>query len=433
MKKINVIMLVCIMMLVCTSIGFAGGSKQSSSSSEGPIVLNFIHYWAGTHLGKPWWDVVYKRFNEKNKGKIVLNLEELPTDTMVIEKLKVLAATKQLPDVADARDGVKDLAIRNGQAIELTPFLNRDPDYRDKVIGKAAIASISEPDGKIYTVTPTTIIIGYYYNKDMFQRAGINPAKTWDEWFSNCEKLKALGIAPIAMMTGENSWTTNLILASNVASRGQAGQTFMNTKYPKTYQIPEMIQGLSDIQRSLQKYATVDSLGAAYNNAANSFLSEQAAIIANGPWMIGDFSNPEKAAPGFDKKVGWAMYPGDGLIATFAESYVLCSPPERTEAAWTLLQALTDRESQLDWLRITGGLPTAIDLEIPADVRRNMPMVVEHVEGAARMKYYCSYFDVISKASVIDAFGRYYPELAAGTLTPAEMARRLDQAAAESR
>jgi raffinose/stachyose/melibiose transport system substrate-binding protein len=234
-------------------------------------------------------------------------------------------------------------------------------------------------------------------------------------------------------MTGENSWTTNLILSAMVSSRGAAGQEFMLTKYPKTYQTPEMIGALTDMQRCLQNYTTADALGAMYANAANNFLMEQAAIIANGPWMIADFSNPEKTLPGFDKKVGWAMYPGNGLVTSYPEGHVLCSPPERVEQGWILLKELSSREYQMDALRLQGGLPTAVDLEIPEDVRQSMPLVVEHANSVGQMKYHGDTFDVMGYASVVDAFGRYYPELAAGTLTPAAMAARLDEAAAAAR
>jgi raffinose/stachyose/melibiose transport system substrate-binding protein len=429
MKRFTV--LASVMFIICGSLGFAGGGGQQSSQSSGGggVVLNYPHYAVGTHLSRPAWEAFYARFSEKYKGQISLKIEELPSDTVYNDKMKVLVASKELPDVVDGKNGVRDLAIRNGQAVELTPFLNRDPDFRDKVIGPAAIAA-NTVDGKIYSVVSGSQIIGYYYNRELFTKAGITPAKTWDEWFSNCEKLKAIGVAPLALMTGENSWTTNLILSAMVASRGSAGQTFMNTKHPKTYQTPEVIAALADIQKCLQNYTTPDALGALYANAANNFLMEQAAIIANGPWMIADFSNPEKTAPGFDKKVAWAMYPGDGLVTSYAEGYVLCSPPERVEAGWTFLKELCSRESQMDNLRYMGALPVAVDLQIPADVAEKMPMVVDHANAVGKMKYHGDTFDVMAYASVVDAFGRYYPELAAGTLTPAAMAARLDEAAA---
>jgi raffinose/stachyose/melibiose transport system substrate-binding protein len=427
------VLLISLILISGASLVFAGGGGQKDSqSSGGAVVLNYPNYFVGTNVNQPVWEAFYARFSEKYRGQITLRIEELPSDSVYADKMKVLAASRELPDAVEGKNGVRDVAIRNGQAVDLTPFLNRDPDFRDKVIGPAAIAA-NTIDGKVYSIVPDTQVIGYYYNKEMFQKAGITPARTWDEWFGNCEKLKALGVAPLALQTGENAWTTNLILSAMVASRGPAGQTLANTRHPGTYQTPEMIAALADIQRCLRNYTTPDALGGLYANAANNFLMEQAAIIANGPWMIADFSNLEKTAPGFDRKVGWAMYPGDGLVTSYAEGWVLCSPPERVEAGWIFIKEFCSRETQLDKLRLTGALPNAVDLQIPADVAQQMPLVVEHANAVGKMKYHGDTFDVTAYASVVDAFGRYYPELTAGTLTPAAMAARLDEAAAAAR
>jgi raffinose/stachyose/melibiose transport system substrate-binding protein len=428
MKKIAVI--TGILLVFGAATVFAGGGRQRArTSGTGAVVLNYPHFAVGTHVLVPSWEAFYKRFTEKYRGKIELVVEELPGDDAYTNKMKVLAASRQLPDVVWGLNGIRDLAIQNGQAVDLRPFLDRDPDYRDNVIGQAALEA-NTIDGKIYSIASDTTLIGYFYNKDLFQKAGIQPARSWDEWFSNCEKLKAIGVAPLALMTGENSWTTNLILSAMVASRGQAGQTFMNTKRPRTYQTPEMIAALGDIQKCLQKYTTPDALGAFYANAANNFFTEQAAILANGPWMIGDFYDVAKTGPGFDKKVGWSMFPGNGVVLSVVEGYVLCAPPERAEAAWTFIKERTNRESQLDNLLLAGALPLAADLNIPDEVG---PLVAAHASAIGKMKYHGDEFDITAYPSVIDAFGRYYPGLASGTLTPADMAAKLDEAAAGAR
>ncbi|MDR1174322.1 MAG: extracellular solute-binding protein [Treponema sp.] len=431
MKKITVIF--CILLCLLSLPLFAGGKKDGAQSSSGAVVLNYAHYAVGTHLGRPAWEAFYKRFTERYKGQIELKIEELPSDTLYMEKMKVLAASRELPDVVDGKNGIRDAAIANGQAVELSALLAQDPDFRDKVVGPASMAANTLSGGKVYSIKTDSQVIGYYYNTEMFRKAGISPAKTWDEWFSNCEKLKAIGVYPLALMTGENSWTTDLILSAMVASRGKTGETFMNSKHPNTYQTPEMIAGLTDIQRCLQNYTTPDALGALYANAANNFLTEQAAIIANGPWMIADFSNPEKTNPGFDGKVDWTLYPGDGLVTSYAEGNVLCSPPERVQAGWTFLKELSNRETQMDYLLLTGQLPTAVDLEITAEIRQKMPLVAKHADAVGRMKYHGDTFDVVAYNAVVDAFGRYYPELASGRITPVQMAQRLDEAAAGAR
>ncbi|MBQ9247217.1 MAG: extracellular solute-binding protein, partial [Ruminococcus sp.] len=177
-------------------------------------------------------------------------------------------------------------------------------------MGPEALAANTTEDGKIYSITAAVQAVGYFYNTEMFERAGITPAETWDEFWSNCDKLLDIGVYPLCLMTGENSWTTNLLLANMIGGKGEDGVKLMNTKYPETYQTPEVIAALEDMQVALQKYATPDALGAAYANAANNFLTEQGAIIFNGSWMIDSFANAENANEGLADRVGFALYPG---------------------------------------------------------------------------------------------------------------------------
>ena len=60
--------------------------------------------------------------------------------------------------------------------------------------------SIYQVDGKKYGVPFDFGIVGFWYNKDLFSQAGITaPPTTWDELLADVGKLKAAGIAPIAL------------------------------------------------------------------------------------------------------------------------------------------------------------------------------------------------------------------------------------------
>lgn len=422
MKKVlSVTMAVAMMSTVLVGNVYAEGEK---------IQIKYPTFAVGAHLGAPSEQACIARFNEKFGDIYELVLEELPSDTVYTDKMKTLAATNELPDVIDGKNGLRDLAIKNGQAIDLTPFLDADPEFRDNVIGAEAIAANTSEDGKIYSITGVVQAIGYFYNKELFAQAGIEPAETWDEFWENCEKLLEAGITPMALMTGENSWTTNLLLAAMVGGKGEAGVEFMNTKYPETYQTPEMIAALEEMQVALQKYTTPDALGAAYANAANNFLTENAAIIFNGSWMIGDFSNPEKTEEGFEDKVGFALYPGKGLIQTYAEGNSICTDdPEKQEAAWAWVKELNGTEMQYDKMVFSGDIPSSKEIEITEEYKAENPLFAANVDGVQNAEYSVATFDVMSYATVVDAFGQYYPELVAGTLDAAGMAAKLDEAA----
>ena len=140
-----------------------------------------------------------------------------------------------------------------------------------------------------------------YYNKDIFKKAGISaPIKTWDEFISDCDKLKSAGYAPLALETLEG-WVPMLFYSAYVGS--VEGPDFLTNL--KDFNAPGFLEGAKFL-RKLKDYTTSDALGAPYQIAANNFIQEKAAMIANGPWMLSDM----KKAEGFYDKVGLMQFPG---------------------------------------------------------------------------------------------------------------------------
>ncbi|MCJ8510158.1 extracellular solute-binding protein [Rhizobium lemnae] len=56
-------------------------------------------------------------------------------------------------------------------------------------------------DGKKWGVPYTYYQWGIYYRKDIFEKQGITPPRTWAELLAACEKLKAAGITPFTIGT----------------------------------------------------------------------------------------------------------------------------------------------------------------------------------------------------------------------------------------
>lgn len=61
-------------------------------------------------------------------------------------------------------------------------------------------------DGKTYAVPYDMGMVGFWYNKDHFEKAGIaEPPATWTQFLDAVRKLKAAGITPIAL-AGKDKW-----------------------------------------------------------------------------------------------------------------------------------------------------------------------------------------------------------------------------------
>ncbi len=71
----------------------------------------------------------------------------------------------------------------------------------------ASVKQSSTWAGKQYSVPLGTDAYGFFYRKDLFQKAGISgEPTTWAQFLDDCKKLKASGVAPIAV-AARDSWT----------------------------------------------------------------------------------------------------------------------------------------------------------------------------------------------------------------------------------
>ncbi|HHU72675.1 MAG TPA: extracellular solute-binding protein [Clostridiales bacterium] len=404
--------------------------KSEEASSE-PIEISYATFMVGSHSSASAEEEVINAFNEKYEGKYKVVVEELPSDNAFVDKMKILASSQTLPDVLIGKNGIRELAIENGQAVNIKPFLEEDAEWM-KLVGEDAMNYNMEEDGSVYSISNQRQIIGYFYNKDMFTAAGITPAKTWDEFMSNNAKLKESGFTPLALMTGENAWTTNLWLAAMIGTDGAAGNAFMNTSYPTNYSNSSVIKGLEMLKTCLKEYTTPDAVGAIYANAANNFEQGNVAIIANGPWMCPDFTDETKSIPGFGDKVGVALYPEDGLVSQFEVGYILCTngkSEEEQKGALEFLKFKTGEYAQSVFLEKAGVLPLTENIELSAEYKAANPILAELIELSGSAKYTFENIDNTALSAVVNETAVRYPELAYDEITPEDFAGYLTKVA----
>lgn len=407
-------------------------TSSSEQANKEPVKVKYPSYRVGTHVSAAAEKKIIDEFNAKYANEVELVIEEIPSDQTYVDKMKVLAASGDLPDIVEGKNGINNLLISGNLAVPLNEYLDADPQWKAE-IGDKAIEANSR-DGKCWSISTARQIVGYFYNKEIFEKVGIKPAETWEEFESNCEKLLAAGYTPLALMTGENAWTTNLILASLVGTSNDAGNSFMNTAFPKSFENPEMVAALKKVQVMLQKYTTKDALGAAYANAANNFCQGKAAIIANGPWMIPDFSNPDKAPEGFDKKVGVAMYPNAGIFSSFEEGFMLCSKDEaQREAALKFLKFRTGAFAQSVMLEMNSVTPLTENVQPSEEFKQKYPLFIEINDFAGKAKYNYKFFDTINYANVTDSWKTVYPELVFNKATAEDVAKKLGEIASKNK
>ena len=399
------------------------------------VTLHYPTFQVGVNTAAPVVAQLVEEFNTQHKGQIKIQVEEIPGDNNYIEKIKTLMSTDDLPPVIyGAGYNLLDLALAKDALVDLTEYVDADPDWKALYNDKAL--EVNSREGKIYASSSEGNTIGYFYNKELFEKAGITgPAKTWDEFFAQLKTLKDAGITPLSMDTADSAWVTSLWMGAMIATSGEAGQAFMAQMMPDDYNTPEVIAALANIQKMFQEYTTLDAVGGKYENAANAFLSGQTAMIANGPWMIGDFSDPTKAPEGFADKVGVAIYPEGFAYDEPIQGYLVTKQkdPEVVKAAVEMVKYFTGVHAQTIALEKQGMLPASTMVEITQSAKGNFPLLAEFVAALEGAAIRSATTQATMYPNLLDIMSAELPNLANGSMTPEQFAQALTDGAAKNK
>ena len=172
----------------------AGCGAGGGDTGDGSVDLSFWHN-STTGPGKAYWEQTAKEFEAEHPG-VDITIQAIQNEDMD-GKLQTALNSGDAPDIFMARGGGKLAAVvEAGQVQDLTDALSDDTKA---ALGEASLAALSVDD-KIYGVPSSVLPGGIYYSKDLFAQAGITaPPTTFDELSDDVDKLKAAGIAPIAL------------------------------------------------------------------------------------------------------------------------------------------------------------------------------------------------------------------------------------------
>ena len=196
-------------------------------------------------------------------------------------------------------------------------------------------------DGKVYAVPFATQTVLVYYNKDIFEKQGLTPPATWDEFMDVCEKLKAAGITPLANGTADG-WTIEV--ASGAIMPNFYGPEFFGevTSGKTTFADPRFVTALERMAE-LAPYMPQGFEGVDYATMKALFTSGSAAMFIGGSWEIPGWRD---AGLNFGFMAGPAAAPGkDRLVATWLDGgYGVNAASPNKEAALEFIRFTATRE-----------------------------------------------------------------------------------------
>ncbi|WP_188043892.1 extracellular solute-binding protein [Changpingibacter yushuensis] len=349
--------------LALTGCSNGASSNDSSGTSEATA-------WAltgGTH--EQIWKDSFDTWNKENPDSTI-NVEWFANDAYK-EKVRTAIGSDNAPTLIFGWGGAT-LAdyVSAGKVADIT---DETSSLLEKVI--PSIAAGGEIDGKVYAVPNVgTQPVVLYYNKQLFEEAGIAVPTTWDELLKAIQTFKDDGVTPIAL-AGSSKWTEMMWL-EYLFDRVGGSDVFDNIVAGEAdaWSDPAVLEALSMAQDLVNAGAFGDSFGSvsADANADVALVhTGKAAMVLQGSWAYGTFLTdaPDFVSAG---NLGFAAFPtvaggtGDpsnivGNQANFWSVSATASESEQTTAKSYLNSLFSDEYVQA---MVDGGdIPPTVGAE----------------------------------------------------------------------
>ncbi|MFJ1757504.1 ABC transporter substrate-binding protein [Kitasatospora sp. NPDC088134] len=253
-----------------------GGGESTGGSNSSPKTLT---YWAsnqGSSLenDKQVLEPELKKFEAQTGIKV--NLEVIPWSDL-LNRILAATASGQGPDVLNIGNTWSASLQATGA---LLPF---DQAAFDRIGGKdrflpATIASAGAKGKDPAAVPLYSMAYGLYYNKKLFQQAGIaNPPTTWDELVADGKKLTTGGTYGLAIEGGNGSENVHHAFTLGM----QHGTGFYDAAGKPAFDSPEAVAAVKQYVdfSANDKIAAPGNAEYAANQSVTDFATGKAAML----------------------------------------------------------------------------------------------------------------------------------------------------------
>ncbi len=291
-KKIhNIFFVLCCSVLFTL---FCGCTIKDKNITE----ITLIHSWGSTESDHIAMRQIYQDF-EKANPDIHLNLVSLPTNDALLRKVEDMVMVGEIPDIVflagKGRDSVYQYMVDFNYALDIMPSIMEDETFY-KNIAPANLDYWTTGEHKLFTVSDVLISGGgYWYNKDIFEAAGIESLpNTWEEFETVCKKIEHWAREKNNDVSALQPSTEGFLY---FASHILAQKGIINTKEQLVVEDDKMKETLS-ILKDIYSYSLNNSSAYNYRDETSLFNSGKLGIYINGVWgaaMINEDLNAEYA------------------------------------------------------------------------------------------------------------------------------------------
>jgi raffinose/stachyose/melibiose transport system substrate-binding protein len=408
--------------------GSSNGGSGGGSGSGGQVKLT-IWQNSTTGPGQQFFLDAAKSYHTLHPN-VTINVQTIQNEDLD-GKLQTALNSNSAPDIFLQRGGGKMQAMVNAgqvQALNLT-----DADKAD--INAAALAGVTL-DGKVYAMPMDTQPEGFYYSKDLFQKAGITATPTTiDELEADVAKLKAINVAPIAVGAKDAwpaaHWYYNFALRECSQATMTAAAKSLKFSDPCWGKAGDDVAAFLKVSPFQEGFLTTSAQQGA-GSSAGLLANHKAGMELMGNWdpgVIASLTPDQKPLP----DLGWFPFPavsgGQGdpsAIMGGSDGYSVSK--KAPKEAFEFLEWLDGKDQQEAYAKALDAVP----VNPAAQDAVTAPYNISTQQAFSKAAYSMQYLDTQYGQNVGNAMNTAVVNLLAGHGSAADIVTATNSAAARS-
>ncbi len=337
--------------------GSAPASQAAAESSAPPaetVELKVTGYKSGAELGAI--PELNEKFMTENPG-IKVTYEGMPGGQFK-EFIKTRFAAGDASDVIMLHPALSGVSLygKAGYLLDLSgePWISNFTE---------ASLKAATSDGKVYGIPNDMIVMGVYYNKEIFEKLNLSTPKNWDEFVAAAETIKQSGTLPIAIGNNDG-WMTLAALFTMAPSLVYGATPDFDAKlnegtatFAGSAEWNDMVNKWFSLHD--KGYITENNTGVSLDQAQKTFASGKAAMYIDGSWSLAGIkqTNP-------NLKVGMFAMPANAAGKDIAASaavgttFAINKDSKVVDAAKKYLEFWSKAENQKMWTKSQQGFMT---------------------------------------------------------------------------
>jgi multiple sugar transport system substrate-binding protein len=323
-----------------TNAGTSGSETTANAAADSDEVVTIKYVtWESKEENNP----IIEQF-EKEHSNIKVDVTVVPDSNNTAESLDIIAMGGGEMDVWPFQSGGQFSRMQQGLLLDVSSYLERDGIDMDEWFG--TYSEWGQYNGTYYGMPSTASVGMMFYNKDMFDAAGVDyPADDWtiDDYKEIAEKLTTGDGSSKVYGTFQNTFPEEwgIYGAQKTSLYGEDGLssfTMDNTDFINSLQLrKELDDGGYEISYA-QNVAN-------FSYSSVEFLSGRCAMTPGYSWVIRDMKDKENFP--FDFNVGVCYFPRISEDAPMNPSQVsvgmlgIPASAEHPDEAWEFIKYYT--------------------------------------------------------------------------------------------